>query len=81
VDPVKRSNPQEPLTPDDVAERLDRAAMRVLHILMDIRQTDGLQEQVEQSRYLRGSLEALRAEMDRWAIEPIDPPEFGVGPS
>lgn len=78
---MKRSNPQEPLTPDDVAERLDRAAMRVLHILMDIRQTDGLQEQVEQSRYLRGSLEALRAEMDRWAIEPIDPPEFGVGPS
>lgn len=48
---MKRLHTSDPLTADDVAERLDRAAMRALQILMEVRQTEGLFEAVKGSRY------------------------------
>ncbi len=66
----KRSSTSEPLTEHDVAERLDRAAVRTLRILMDARQIDGLAEQVRGSRYLTNSLAALAAELQEWGVKP-----------
>lgn len=66
----KRLGTDEPLTEHDVAERLDRAASRVLRILWDTRQL-GLAQQVRASRYLTSNtLGILRAELDLWDIEP-----------
>lgn len=73
---MKRQNPSEPLTADDVAERLDRAAVRVLRILLDVRQADGdLCVEVKGSRYLTNSLAWLAAELAAWGVEPCAPPE------
>jgi hypothetical protein len=66
----KRRSASEPLTEHDVAERLKLAAMRVVSILADARQTPGLAEQVAGSRYLSNSLQVLRAELDLWDVEP-----------
>ena len=68
---MKRLSTSDPLTADDVAERLDKAAERVLHILMDTRQQEGdLYEQVRGSRYLKGALELLAGELAVWEVTP-----------
>lgn len=71
---MKRTSADQPLTPDDVAERLDKAALRVLRIMYDIRENGGpeLLAQVRSSRYLTNAVNALAAElaMDDWNIEP-----------
>jgi len=59
------TNEERVLTADEVAQRLERAAMRTLRILMDIRQAPGLNEQVRASRHLV-SLHELDAELGRW---------------
>lgn len=65
----KRRSVDEPLTEHDVADRLDRAAVRTLRILMDVRQQPGdLYEQVRASRYLTNSLSALMAELALWGV-------------
>jgi hypothetical protein len=66
----KRLSTDRPLTEHDVAERLDRAALRVLHILVDARQL-GLMEEVKQSRYHTNSLNALAAELGTWGVQPV----------
>lgn len=69
----KRLSTDEPLTEHDVAERLDRAALRLVRIMMDVRQTPGLFEAVKGSRYLTcGLLEGLAAELQAWGVEPRD---------
>lgn len=69
--PGKRTSTDEPLTPHDVAQRLDRAALRVLRIMMEVRQTPGLQEAVLASRYHTNVMDELAAELQRWGIEPF----------
>lgn len=65
----KRLDAGEPLTEHDIAERLDKAASRVLRIMWDARQL-GLAEQVADSRYLSSNtLGVLRAELDLWEVE------------
>jgi len=65
---MKRANATEPLTPDDVAERLSHAAERTLRILMDVRQDEDLMEQVKHSRYLTDGLHVLAQELHKWNI-------------
>lgn len=60
------------LTSEDVAKSLDRAALRVLRILMDVRQQEGLFEPVKGSRFLRpGTLELLAGELATWGVSPM----------
>lgn len=66
----KRTGTDQPLTEHDVAERLDKAAARVLTILIQTREM-GLAVDVLQSRYLSNILNALAAELQVWAIEPV----------
>lgn len=71
----KRLTTGEPLTEHDVAERMNKAALRLLRIMMDARQL-GLMVEVRGSRYMSANaLGALRAEMDAWSIEPQPMPE------
>lgn len=72
----KRTSTDQPLTEHDVAERLDKAAMRVLKILVEVREMDIL-PLVKSSRYLTNSLNALAAELQAWDIEPV-PMKAGV---
>jgi hypothetical protein len=65
----KRLGTNEPLTEHDVAERLDRAVIRTVRILMDARQV-GMMDQVKHSRYLTNSLGILAAELRAWGVEP-----------
>lgn len=65
---MKRCSTTDPLTPDDVAERLDHAALRVLRILMDVRQIEGLCDAVKQSRYLTNTCHDLAAELVVWGF-------------
>jgi hypothetical protein len=67
--PGKRLRTSDPLTEHDVAERIDKAAVRTVRILMDIRQA-GMMEQVKHSRYLTNSLNMLAAELNLWGAEP-----------
>lgn len=67
----KRLSVAEPLTEHDVADRLDKTALRLLRILMDVRQTPGLQEAVKHSRYLTNIPDALAAELAAWGFQPI----------
>jgi hypothetical protein len=65
----KRLSASEPLTEHDAAERLDRAALRTVSILMDLRQL-GMMDLVKHSRYLTNSLNMLAAELELWGVEP-----------
>ena len=65
----KRLSLDEPLTEHDVAERLNRAALRVVRIMTDARQ-QGYMEPVKHSRYLTNILSMLMAELQLWDIEP-----------
>ncbi len=67
----KRTSADQPLTEHDIAARLDRAAMRVLRILMDARQIDGLMDAIKGSRYLTNTLNGLAAELQAWDVEPM----------
>ncbi len=54
-------------TSDEIAARLNRAAFRALRILMEVRQTQGLYEEVQASRFLRpGTLDSLATELKEW---------------
>ena len=74
----KRSSTDEPLTEHDVAERLDKAVMRTLEILMDARQM-GIMAEVKSSRYHTNAMELLAGEMERWleAPTPTSGHEYG----
>lgn len=66
----KRLSTSEPLTEHDIAERLDKAVLRVIRIMADARQL-GFHEPVRDSRYMTvNSLGILRAELDLWGVEP-----------
>jgi hypothetical protein len=67
--PGKRLSAGDPLTEHDVAERIDRAALRLLRIMGDIRQQGGM-EAVRHSRYLTNVLGMLAAELTLWGVEP-----------
>jgi hypothetical protein len=69
VAPGKRLNTADPLTEHDVAARLDKAALRTVHILMEMRQL-GMMEPVKHSRYLTNTLSMLAAELQLWDVEP-----------
>ena len=73
----KRYDTSEPLTEHDIAERLEKAMLRVWRIMLDARQVEGqvgtydsLMEADKGSRYLTNVPEALMWEMQRWGIEP-----------
>jgi hypothetical protein len=68
----KRHSTAEPLTEHDVAERLDRAALRVLRIMIDAENL-GIVTEVQHSRYLTNALSWLAGELGRWGIEPRIP--------
>jgi hypothetical protein len=65
----KRLSTADPLTEHDVADRIDRAALRLARILADIRQQGGM-EAVQHSRYLTNAANILAAELQAWGIEP-----------
>lgn len=68
----KRLSTDEPLTEHDVADRIDKAADRLLRIFWDVRQIGGdLAPSVVRSRYLTsGCLDELAAELRRWGADP-----------
>lgn len=68
----KRLSTDEPLTEHDVADRIDKAASRLLRIFWDVRQIGGdLAPAVVRSRYLTaGCLDELAAELRRWGADP-----------
>lgn len=64
----KRLYTSDPLNEHDVAERLDKAALRALRILMEVRQTEGLFEAVRESRYHTNVVEMLGKEIaEHWS--------------
>jgi hypothetical protein len=78
--PGKRLSTTEPLTEHDVAERLDKAALRVVRIMSDIRQ-QGFMDLVKHSRYLTGALNILAAELKLWGVEPREDWEAATDPA
>jgi hypothetical protein len=73
----KRLSTDEPLTEHDIAARIDKAALRLINILMDIRQQEGdLWHDVRRSRYMSGVLGMLGEEIAIWEKrlwEDLDP--------
>lgn len=67
--PGKRLRTSDPLTEHDVADRLDKAALRVVRIMTDARQ-QGYAEAVKHSRYLTNVLGILAAELQLWGVQP-----------
>lgn len=65
----KRTSTADPLTEHDVADRIDKAGLRLLRILIEIREME-MVEEVKTSRYFTNALPALAAEMQTWGIEP-----------
>jgi hypothetical protein len=63
---MKRLSTSDPLTADDVADRLNRAMVRTMRILMEVRQTEGLFDEVKRSRYLTLMPADLAAELALW---------------
>lgn len=62
---MKRQSTDEPLTPDDVAERLDKALVRVLRIMYEVRTREGsLLADVRQSRYLGPAINHVAYELN-----------------
>ncbi len=61
------------LTPDQVAARLDTALTRAWRIAWDVRQTDGLYEQVRGSRFVTNAAPGLMAELLHWGFKPHSP--------
>lgn len=71
----KRSSKDEPLTEHDVADRLDKAAFRVLRIMMDAREI-GVMDEVKRSRYFLNTLDLLADEMAEWGFVPPAPSQM-----
>jgi hypothetical protein len=67
--PGKRLSTADPLTEHDVAERLDKAALRVTRIMSDARQ-QGYAGAAKRSRYLTNVLGILAAELKLWGVQP-----------
>jgi hypothetical protein len=67
---VKREKVTDPLTPDDVAERLSKAMLRCWRILMDVRQDPDLYREVRNSRYLTVLPHQLVEELEHWYDRP-----------
>jgi len=65
----KRLRTNEPLTEHDVADRLDKAALRVVRIMSDARQ-QGYMDPVRHSRFLTNVLGMLAAELQLWNVTP-----------
>lgn len=61
----KRLSTDDPLTEHDVAERLDKAALRLLNIMIDARNL-GIMQEVRGSRYLTNVLDLLADEIKAW---------------
>jgi hypothetical protein len=72
--PGKRSSTDEPLTEHDVAERLDRAVMRVVRIMMDVRENmpPDMVDLVKRSRYTTNALLLLADELKAWGVRSTD---------
>jgi hypothetical protein len=68
---MKRLSTKDPLTPDDVAERLAKSAVRTWTILAECRQDPVLFEAVKASRYEAGALAGLMSELREW-VDVID---------
>jgi hypothetical protein len=68
--PGKRSRTDEPLTEHDVAERLDRAVMRVVRIMFDVRENmpPEMVDLVKRSRYTTNALYLLADELVAWGV-------------
>ena len=66
----KRLSTDQPLTEHDIAERLDKAALRTYRILAETREM-GLADAVKHSRYFTNIASALAAELAAWGIEPV----------
>jgi hypothetical protein len=64
----KRLSTGDPLTEHDVAERLDKAILRVIRIMSDARQ-QGYMDQVKNSRYLTNTPGMLAAELELWGAQ------------
>lgn len=60
------------LTPTEVSQRTGRALLRVARILMDVRQTPGLYEDVK-AQLPPGLLELLTTELAIWNDDDDDP--------
>lgn len=67
---MKRQSTAEPLTPDDIAERLSTAMLRTWRILLDVRQNEDLWDAVKHSRYLVVMPSQLIEELQRWTDHP-----------
>jgi hypothetical protein len=65
----KRLRTSDPLTEHDVADRLDKAALRAVRIMTDARQ-QGYAGAVKHSRYLTNVLGILAAELQLWGVRP-----------
>lgn len=65
----KRLSTKDPLTVHDVAERLDKAMLRTVSILLEARSL-GLMEGVLASRYHTNVATMLAEELAMWGIEP-----------
>lgn len=72
---MKRLSTSDPLTADDVADRLNRALDRALRIMWDVRLNGGelMWERVKMSHYLHASPAGnhLAHELQRWGFEPF----------
>lgn len=59
------------LTTDEVAKRVERAVVRCVKVLMDIRQVEGyLYEDVRASRFVTNAGDILAAELAVWGFKP-----------
>lgn len=67
---MKREKATDPLTPDDVAERLSKAMLRCWRILMDVRQDPDLYREVRNSHYLTVLPHQLVEELELWYDRP-----------
>lgn len=69
---MKRLSTSDPLTADDVADRLNRALDRALRIMWDVRRTEGdLLDEVKRSRYLGPAGHHVAYELQRWGFDPF----------
>ncbi len=67
---MKRENTGDPLTADDVAERLSNAMLRTWRILLDVRQDPELYKEVRGSRYFTVFPHQLIEELELWRHRP-----------
>lgn len=62
--------PDKILTCDDVAKSVERAIVRCMRVLMDVRQTEGyLYEDVRGSRFVTNAGDLLAAELAAWGFK------------